>query len=85
MKNYRDQTPRFRCETCVHCYCHCDFDRTEGHYCTDGAEPRPTSCMEEARRKWINFYNCDAWDAWAEKNRVDPNGICEHYEKKEGV
>ena len=82
MKNYRDQTPKFRCAACNLCYCREEHDEYPEYFCTDGAEARPIATLHELLEAGLKISerDYDAWEKWARENRVSENGICEHYE-----
>lgn len=92
MKNYREQTPRFRCANCNLRFVKHEHDEYPQWFCLDDAEPRPPCNsveMNEARcchdEKWDGYFDKEGehyaiWDRWAAKHRVSENGICEHYE-----
>ena len=92
-ESYREQDS---CRNCKHVFVLCEYDQSLEYFCHVDKSDRPrcgsvlkkegwgsddVSKSEEERDK-IYSDDWDRWDEWSEPRDVQPNGVCDKYERR---
>jgi hypothetical protein len=83
--NYRKQNA---CCNCKHIFIKFDYDEGTSYFCTYNALPRPLCGSTQLNEDFIKGKNSvercnlfEKWEHWAKNQKVEPENICDIYEK----